>query len=160
MTIIGIDPGTTRIGYGLIESGRKLKLIDYGVIECRKKQKPAQTIKEASDAVRALFKKYSPELMGIEKIYFSKNVKTGLAVAQTRGAILREAAEYGISVSELSPSEVKMAITNYGLAAKKAVAKMAAAILGIKELEGPDDAGDALAIAITASMKSNDNYNR
>ncbi|MHB9019257.1 MAG: crossover junction endodeoxyribonuclease RuvC [Minisyncoccota bacterium] len=150
MIILGIDPGTTRIGFGIIsEEGGKLKLIDYGVIEGRSKQEISVCILENCKKLSKLIKKYKPEVAGIEKIFFSKNIKTGIDVAQSRGALILELAKAGIKIRELSPSEIKSSVTGYGLADKKSVSKVAAMILGIKDgLKGYDDASDAVAIAI------------
>jgi len=162
MIILGIDPGTTRIGFGVISEesvkgeGKKFKLIDYGVIEGAPKTELSVSISENSKKLLKIIKKYKPEVAGIEKIFFAKNVKTGIAVAQNRGALILELVNNGIKIKELSPSEIKSLVTGYGLADKKAVAKMAAIILGVKEgLKGHDDASDAVAIAIAASLSKN-----
>lgn len=154
MIILGIDPGTTRIGFGVIsEEGGKLKLIDYGVIEGRSKQEISVCILENCKKLSKLIKKYKPEVAGIEKIFFSKNIKTGIDVAQSRGALILELAKAGIKIRELSPSEIKSSVTGYGLADKKSVSKVAAMILGIKDgLKGYDDASDAVAIAIATAF--------
>jgi len=152
MIILGIDPGSTRIGFGIIRSDKNLSLIDYGVIEIKRK-KIDQLIKEITERISELISKYEPSLAGIEKIYFSKNTKTAIEVAQARGAIISEIAKHEIIVKEYSPSEIKLSVTGYGLADKKAVAKMVAKILNIEKVSGFDDASDALAIAITTSQK-------
>lgn len=151
MIILGIDPGSTRIGFGIISGNKNLELIDYGVIEVKRKE-TALLLEEIAKKISALIKKYKPALAGIEKIYFAKNVKTGIEVAQARGAIILEISKYQIPIKEFSPSEVKISVTNYGLADKKAVSKMVSKILNIKKLKGFDDASDALAIAITTAM--------
>ncbi|MBI4992403.1 MAG: crossover junction endodeoxyribonuclease RuvC [Candidatus Harrisonbacteria bacterium] len=151
MIILGIDPGSTRIGYGIIENNKNLELIDYGVIEVKRKES-ALLLKEIAAKLSDLIQKYKPELAGIEKLYFSKNVKTGIEVAQARGAIILEISRHQIPIKEFSPSEIKIAVTNYGLADKKSVAKMVSRILNVEKLGGFDDASDALAIAITTAM--------
>ncbi|MBI3046199.1 MAG: crossover junction endodeoxyribonuclease RuvC [Candidatus Harrisonbacteria bacterium] len=150
MIILGIDPGSIRIGYGLIKTNGGLSALDYGVIEIKRKN-AAELILKAAEEISKLIKKYHPDMAGIEKIYFSKNVKTGIEVSQTRGAIILEIARQKIPIKELSPSEIKLAVTGYGLADKKAVAKMTARLLSLEKIEGFDDASDALAIAIAAS---------
>ncbi|OGY64096.1 MAG: crossover junction endodeoxyribonuclease RuvC [Candidatus Harrisonbacteria bacterium RIFCSPLOWO2_02_FULL_41_11] len=154
MVILGIDPGSKRVGYGLILSGKNFKLLDYGVLET--KGEPAKSILEISKKVSKLLNKYKPGLAGIEKIYFSKNIKTGIAVAQTRGALMLEIAKRGIPIKELGPNEIKLAVTGYGFADKKAVSKMVAKILNLNNITGYDDASDALATAITAAIKRPD----
>jgi len=153
MIIMGIDPGSTRIGYGIIKTNGGLSAIDYGIIEIKRK-KPAELILKAAEEISKLVKKYHPDMAGIEKIYFSKNVKTGIEVSQTRGAIILEIARQKIPIKELSPSEIKLAVTGYGLSDKKAVAKMTARFLGLEKIKGFDDASDALATAIAASTRN------
>ena len=154
MIILGIDPGSTRIGFGIISKDKEIKLIDYGVIEYSRKPGTgfSDLVFEITKNLGKIIKKYRPELVGIEKIYFSKNVKTGIEVAQTRGAIILEIAKLGIPIKEFSPSEIKSAITGYGAADKKSVSKMVARILNVEKITGFDDASDALAIALTAIM--------
>ena len=157
MIILGIDPGTTRIGFGVLsEENKKLKLLDYGVIEGKSKEKPAESISANCKKLAQIIKKYKPDIAGIEKIFFSKNIKTGISVAQTRGALILELTKENIKVVELSPSEIKSLVAGYGFADKKAVAKMAALTLGLKTgLKGYDDASDAVAIAIATSFSKN-----
>lgn len=149
MRILGIDPGTSRIGYGFIESDG-LKLIAYGVIEAKEKEF-SEKISTFSGRLNKLIENYKPGMAAIEKIYFVKNQKTGIDVAQARGVILSIFIQKGLKFVEYSPNEVKSQVTGYGLADKKAVAKMVKIMLKIKELTGYDDASDALAIAITAA---------
>lgn len=147
MKILGIDPGTHRIGYGLIEKNSGLELLDYGVIEIKQNVPTLEAAKQFS----ALIKRFKPELAAIEKLYFAKNRKTALSVAQTRGILILKILENKIPLVEYGPMEVKLSVTGYGLADKKAVAKMVKLFLKLKELRGYDDASDALAIAITAA---------
>lgn len=152
MIVLGIDPGSVRIGYGLIASEKGLlSLIASGILKIRSKDSAGQIL-EASKEIAKLIKKYRPALAGIEKLYFAKNVKTGIAVAQTRGALILELAKNRLPVKELSPSEVKLAVAGYGLADKKSIAKMVSLILRLpkEKLWAYDDSTDALAIAIAA----------
>ena len=165
MIILGIDPGSTRIGYGIINSGKELSLIAYGVIETNRKKssaslseqrsgnKLAQLLIKSSTALRELMNLYQPDKVGIEKLFFTKNVKTGIEVAQARGALINEIARYNIPIEEFTPSEIKLAVTGYGNADKKSVAKIVYKILRTEPIKGHDDASDALAVAITASQK-------
>ena len=150
MIILGIDPGSTRIGYGVIESSPKLRYLDCGIIEL-KRSSNTNLIKELSIKLDEILDNYQPDIVGVEKIYFSKNVKTGIEVAQARGAILLTIAQKNIEVKEYSPSEIKSTVTNYGLSDKKAVAKMVMKFLNIEKLDCLDDVSDALAIAITTA---------
>ncbi len=150
MKILGIDPGSTRIGYGLIERGASLTLLEYGVLEI-KAVSADKRIHELSLRFKKLLEKFAPDLAGIETLYFSKNQKTALSVAESRGVLMLCLIERGIPVKEFRPGDVKLAVANYALADKIAVAKMVKKILGIEGITGHDDASDALAIAITAA---------
>jgi crossover junction endodeoxyribonuclease RuvC len=148
--ILGIDPGSSRIGFGLIEkNGAKLSLIKTGVIEIPKNE-AALKLAILADQLHALIKESQPDAIGIEKIFFSKNVKTGIEVAQARGVILY-IAHAAAAVYEFTPQEVKIATTNYGGADKKSVARMVAMALRVPPLSVLDDATDALAVAIATS---------
>jgi len=150
MKILGIDPGTSRIGYGLIND-RPLKLISYGVIETfEKTNKKFLTLAEKFEK---LIGELKPDAAAIEKIYFAKNQKTAIEVAQARGIMMFLLLEKKIPVAEYGPQEIKSAVTSYGLADKKAVAKLVSKMLGIEKVDGYDDASDALAVAITAANK-------
>ena len=150
MRILGIDPGTSRIGFGLIETDGGLKLIHYGTIEAKEKTLPGK-IANATGQFKKLLAELAPDFAAIEKIYFAKNQKTALSVAQARGALLSILLEKNIPLAEFSPTEVKSQVAGYGLADKKGVAKMVKVILKLTELPGYDDASDALAIAIAAA---------
>ena len=152
MRILGIDPGTKRIGYGLIQGVRQPKLLTYGVIEVKSIDEAAALL-ELSDKFSALLQELKPELAGVERVYFSKNQKTAIPVSQARGVIMVALLGRGVRVREWRPVEVKQAITNYGFADKKAVAKMVARILGVESFTGYDDATDALAIAIATAFR-------
>lgn len=152
MIILGIDPGTRRIGYGVIksETGR-LELLDVGLIDIKSRDDHGALL-EAKRGMDALCRTHQPDLCSIEKLYFSKNQKTALQVAAARGAIVLSALEHGIRLFELAPNEVKSAVTGYGSADKTAVLKMVKLILKRPELKIIDDASDALAIAIAGSL--------
>ncbi len=155
MIILGIDPGSSRCGYGLIEKqGGKLNYLDAGLIE-NKEKNPSQKLFYLAKDFKKILAKTRPGLMAIEKIYFSKNVKTAIEVAQARGVLIMLALEKNLPISEHNPQEIKLSVTGYGLADKKAVAHMAAAILQISPLKIIDDASDALAVAITAANHHN-----
>ena len=150
--ILGIDPGTHRMGWGIIQAEkRKAKYLDCGVVEERKDTKPEQLL-AVYKGLSALVEKYRPEMIGIEKLFFMKNQTTAMAVAEARGVVLLLAAENNIPVVEVAPTEVKQCVTGYGQADKKAVTKMVKLILGTNELKVLDDATDALAIAISAMI--------
>ncbi len=149
--IIGIDPGTNRIGYGVIEKdGSKLIPLDYGVFEIKEKYGPDQLMLIAS-LLEEKIRQWQPARAGIETVFFSKNKKTGIAVAEARGAIVLTVRRAGLAVTEIQPNIVKQAVTGYASADKKAVQKMTLKILKITDFNSIDDAADALAIAIATS---------
>ena len=151
MIALGIDPGTRRIGYGIVrKDGGDVVLVAAGLLDIKSGDDFTALYEAKRDADR-LIKKYSPDIMGIEKLYFAKNQKTAIAVAQARGVIVLSASEHGVPIKEYTPNEVKSGITGYGFADKKAVLKMVRIILGKHELRVIDDASDALAIAIIAA---------
>ncbi|MBU6500444.1 MAG: crossover junction endodeoxyribonuclease RuvC [Patescibacteria group bacterium] len=153
MIILGIDPGTRRIGYGLVEgTGNKTKFIEAGLLEVRSNEDVA-ALKETKEQIEKLIKRFRPEAMAIEKLFFMKNQKTAMKVAEARGVAILAAAENGLKILEYSPNEVKAGVTGYGLADKKAVSKMVSLILGESDLKIIDDASDALAIAIMGCYK-------
>lgn len=151
MKILGIDPGTARAGYGLIEKkGGALKIITCGILKTSSREKSARLL-ELGQSYALILKKHKPDVVAIEKLFFVKNVKTGLDVSQARGVITYLAAEKNIPVLEFSPSEIKLSVAGYGAADKKAVAKMVERILKIEKIDGPDDITDALAAALAAA---------
>ena len=150
MIALGIDPGTRRIGYGIVRNeGGSLVFITAGILKI-KSVDDASALCETKKGIDELIKKYKPEILGIEKLFFAKNQKTAIAVAQARGVILLAAQEAGIPIREYAPNEVKLGVTGYGFADKKAVLKMVRLILGKRDLAVIDDASDALALAIMA----------
>ena len=149
MIVLGIDPGTARTGYGLVErTGSQLRLIDYGCLETLSTQQLPVRLLEIHRAVIELILTHKPEQVGVERLFFNRNVQTAFAVGQARGVVLLAAAEHGLPVVEYGPHEVKMAVTGYGRADKLQVQRMVQAVLGMATLPKPDDAADALAVAI------------
>ena len=151
MRYLGIDPGTTRVGYGLIEGCHTPKLLSYGVIEI-KSVGESDRLLELARAFEKLIESSNPAIAGVERIFFAKNRKTAISVAQARGVIVSKLAEKNIRMVEWHPSEVKRSVTNYGGADKRAVSKMGGKILGGSTFTGHDDATDALAIAIATAF--------
>lgn len=151
MTILGIDPGTQRIGYGLIRNdGKNIELLKAGILAIKNKD-GVGALQEIKLQIEKIIKKFKPGILSIEKLFFMKNQKTAMRVAEARGVVMLAAAENGLKVLEYGPNEVKAGITGYGLADKKAVLKMVRFILSQPELDIIDDASDALALAIMAS---------
>ena len=148
MRIIGIDPGTARLGFGIIDAGDGYAAVDYGTIETSAKVAMAQRLLELYEALTHLITTHSPESMAIEQLFFSRNVTTAIAVGQARGVALLAAAQAGIPVTEYTPAEVKQAISGYGNADKQQVQFMVQLLLELDTVPYPDDAADALAVAL------------
>ncbi len=147
--IIGIDPGTAITGYGIIETyGRDYKCLDYGVIKTSSKWKEEKRLEKIGADFKDLLIKHAPDILAIESLFFFKNAKTAIPVSQARGVILMSAAQKGLEVHEYTPLQAKSATVGYGRAEKKQVQEMIKILLGLKEIPKPDDAADALAIAI------------
>ncbi|MFH1188349.1 MAG: crossover junction endodeoxyribonuclease RuvC [bacterium] len=151
MTILGIDPGTARIGYGIIEKRPKLRLVAYGTIELSP-SKNAIHLLQLEKNLKNLILRYKPDRIGLESLFFSKNKKTAFSVAEARGVILLTALKHHIPVYEFSPTEIKATITGWGRSDKKTIKRCVSLSLGINQIEGHDDAADALAIALRASF--------
>lgn len=156
MIALGIDPGTRRIGYGIVRAEKgTTTFIAAGILDIKSKERGSATddsaaLHEAKTETSKLVEKYKPAVMGIERLFFAQNQKTAMAVAQARGAILLAAREARLPIKEYAPNEVKLGITGYGFADKKAILKMVRLILGEQDLDVIDDASDALALAIMA----------
>ncbi|OGM90263.1 crossover junction endodeoxyribonuclease RuvC [Candidatus Wolfebacteria bacterium RBG_13_41_7] len=155
MKILGIDPGSTRIGYGLInKSGSELRFVKAGLLKINSKDK-CERLVDLEKSFSALLKKEKPDWAVMEKLYFIKNQKTGLEVAQSRGILTLLITKSKIPLMEFTPLEIKQGVTGYGMADKKSVAKMVAKILKMDKINKYDDATDALAAAITGSSNIN-----
>ena len=148
MKVLGIDPGTAALGYGIVErTGGRLREVDHGCLTTSPDLSLPERLLAIHTLVDELLELHEPDLMGVERLFFSRNVQTALGVGQARGVVLLAAAQHGTPVREATPSEVKSAITGYGAADKAQVQRMVQLVLGMSELPRPDDAADALAIA-------------
>jgi crossover junction endodeoxyribonuclease RuvC len=149
LIVLGIDPGTAATGWGIVErDGNKLRLIDYGCFETVPADELPVRLLHIHQAMTELIAEHKPALVGVERLFFNKNVQTAFAVGQARGVVLLAAAQAGVPVHEFGPHEVKIAVTGYGRADKPQVQRMVQALLGMSVLPRPDDAADALAVAI------------
>jgi len=148
---LGIDPGTATTGYGLVrlEQDGSLVAIKYGVFLTPKESSAPARLEMIYNQLRDLLDEYKPETAAVEKLFFSRNVTTALAVGQARGVVMLCLQQAGIEAFEYTPNEVKQAVAGYGSAQKKQVQEMVRALLLLSEIPRPDDAADALAIAIT-----------
>lgn len=149
MTIIGIDPGFATTGYGVVSyAGNKFCILEYGVIKTLpSKEFPARLL-EIHNELDTLISKWKPEAMAVEELFFGANVKTGIKVGHARGVIMLSAALAAIPVFEYTPLQVKLAVSGYGGATKPQVQQMVKILLNMDCLPAPDDAADALAVAI------------
>lgn len=149
MRILGIDPGVATVGFGVIETqGGRQQMIQYGAITTPAGQPLAARLVQIAQDMETLINRFRPDEMSIEELFFSKNITTGIAVAHGRGVILCTAERLGVPIFEYTPMQVKQAVAGYGLADKKQVMDMTKRLLKLKAVPKPDDAADALAIAI------------
>jgi crossover junction endodeoxyribonuclease RuvC len=150
MLALGVDPGTETTGYAIVEEDETgfLRALKYGVIKTHHSDPAERRLQIIFKEMSELINLHRPQTGAVEKLFFQKNVTTALAVGQARGVILLAMAEAGVEIAEYSPQEVKMAVTGYGAAEKKQVQIMVQTMLSLNELPKPDDAADALAIAI------------
>jgi crossover junction endodeoxyribonuclease RuvC len=147
--VLGVDPGTAATGYGIVErTGNRLRAVDFGCFETTPAHALPARLMEIHRAMAELIEEHRPAYVGVERLFFNRNVQTAFAVGQARGVVLLAAAQAGVPVFEYGPHEVKMAVTGYGRADKGQVQRMVQAVLGMDVLPRPDDAADALAVAI------------
>jgi crossover junction endodeoxyribonuclease RuvC len=152
LRILGIDPGVGTIGFGLIEADRSHNtLLRYGVITTPPNNQLSDRLLQIHRDMKELLETFQPEEVAIEELFFSKNITTGISVAHGRGVILMSIAEYGIPVYEYTPNQVKQSVVGYGGADKRQVMLMTQRLLHLDRLPRPDDAADALALAICHS---------
>ncbi|PIU16564.1 crossover junction endodeoxyribonuclease RuvC [bacterium (Candidatus Gribaldobacteria) CG08_land_8_20_14_0_20_39_15] len=149
MVILGIDPGTATIGFGVIKKTKNiLKFIDCGIITTSPKQSTGERLTNLHKNISSLIRRLKPDFLVVEKLYFFKNLKTALPVSEARGVILLAASQQKVKVIELTPLQIKIGICGYGRADKKQIQKMVKEILGLEKIPKPDDAADGLAAAI------------
>lgn len=156
MTILGIDPGLATMGYGVIEVlGDKRRVIQFGTLNTKAKSPTPQRLRTIFKGVTELIEMYRPEDVAFEELFFSKNVTTGMAVSAARGAAIVAAAEKTENLYEYTPMQIKQAVTGYGGADKHQVQQMVKLLLNMEEIARPDDAADALAVALTHANSMN-----
>lgn len=148
MRVLGIDPGTERTGYGIIDNDNGLKMIDYGCIVTSQELSLAQRLVVIRQNLTAVISQYHPDTASVEEIFFSKNMKTAISVSHARGVILLTMAEAGINVFEYTPLQVKSTVCGDGHAGKAQIQKAVKLLLSLDHIPKPDDAADGLAIAI------------
>lgn len=149
MRIIGIDPGTGILGFGVIESdGHKSQMVDAGVIRTPVKEDDAVRLQTIFEELSGIITQTKPAEMAVEKLFFAQNVTTAMTVAQARGVVLLAGQQAGLSIHEYTPLQIKQSLTGYGRAEKKQMQEMVRVLLGLKDIPQPDDCADALAAAI------------
>jgi len=147
--ILGIDPGTAALGYGVVErTGGRLRAIDHGCLATSPDLPMPERLLAIHGLLDELLSLHEPAIVAVERLFFSRNAQTAIAVGQARGVVLLAAAQHGKPVREATPNEVKSAIAGYGAADKEQVQRMVQLVLGMAEVPRPDDAADALAIAV------------
>lgn len=154
MRIIGIDPGTGILGFGIVDIDTKGKasLVDAGVIRTPVHETDSNRLSTIYDELHEIITEFKPEVMSVEKLFFAQNVTTAITVAQARGVVLLCGKQHKLELFEYTPLQIKQALTGYGRADKKQMQEMVRVVLGLKDVPKPDDCADALAAAICHSM--------
>lgn len=171
MIIVGFDPGLATLGYGVIKTDRRAKpeMVDYGIVSTPKDENLAVRLAMLEKGVKQIIEAFKPDEIAIEELFFAKNVKTGIAVAHARGVILLTAVKECGKIFEYTPLQIKQALTGYGRAEKIQIQQMVKTMLSLKGIPRPDDAADALAVALCHSQTNklgglfnidNSSYNR
>lgn len=148
MITLGVDPGTARLGYGLVLGGDQPRAVAFGVVETPASLPMPERLVALYDAVSDLIGEHAPDTLAVEQLFFARNVTNAMTVGQARGVVLLAAARAGLRVAEYTPSEVKQAIAGYGKADKEQMQEMVRLTLGLDAVPRPDDAADALAVAL------------
>ena len=155
MLILGIDPGYAIVGFGLVESmGQRQKLVACGAINTEAGVRMPARLWQIAKDVEELIGRFKPDALAIEELFFNNNVTTGIGVAQARGVIIMTAEKMGLPIFEYNPSQVKQAVVGYGKAEKRQVMDMTKRLLGLSGVPKPDDAADAVAIALCHARSS------
>jgi crossover junction endodeoxyribonuclease RuvC len=153
MRILGIDPGTGILGFGVIDvDGNNMQCVDAGVIKTPVNEEDAVRLETIFNELSEIIKEHKPEAMAVEKLFFAQNVTTAMTVSQARGVVLLLGKQHKMKLYEYTPLQIKQALTGYGKAEKSQIQEMVRTILKLKTIPKPDDAADALACAITCSM--------
>jgi crossover junction endodeoxyribonuclease RuvC len=151
MKILGIDPGTTRIGYGLIEKARGVRLVECGLISGEGKLRDERLLILERE-LSALMRRTRPDFVSLEKLFFTNNRRTAMSVSEARGVIILAIGKFGVPILEFTPSDIKAVVAGNGRADKQEVGRAVCYTLGVSSIPGPDDVSDALAVALRASF--------
>lgn len=156
MVYLGIDPGTATTGFGIIKQTaprkQEYEILEFGVISTSKKDTDSKRLQILYEDIATLLKKYKPDFVGVEKLFFTKNQTTAMTVSQARGVVLLACQQAGVQLLEFTPLQVKNTLCGYGKADKKQVQRMVQQTFKLKAIPKPDDAADALAIAVCAAV--------
>lgn len=161
MIILGIDPGLAYTGYGIVKfktQSSKFEILNYGCFSTSSIVKHGKRLKKIYQEIKKIIRKYQPDLIVLEELFFAKNVKTALKVGEARGVIILACQETKSPIIEMTPLQVKIFLTGYGRASKKQIQKMIKLKLGLKKIPQPDDAADALALAICGTKLYTNHY--
>lgn len=161
MRILGIDPGLAIVGYAIVDTdGNNFKAIDYGIIETETKLDLPTRLEKIFKLMNSLIDQYEPKDLAIEELFFNKNVKTAISVGHARGVEILACKNKGLEIYEYTPLQIKQAITGYGRSEKAQIQEMTKILLNLKTIPKPDDAADALAVALThgSALKFKDEY--
>lgn len=156
MTILGIDPGTATTGFGIIKQEKnktEFRILEYGIISTDKKLSDSKRLCILGEDLESLIKKYRPDAVGVEKLFFTTNQKTAMTVSQARGVVLYTSEKHHLPILEFTPLQVKNFICGYGKADKKQIQYVVQKTFGLKKIPKPDDAADALAIALCTAHR-------
>lgn len=150
MVIVGFDPGLATLGYGVISTDKrgKAEMVDYGIVSTPKDENLAVRLAMLEKGIKQIIDKFHPDEIAVEELFFAKNVKTGIAVAHARGVLLLTATKECGKLFEYTPLQIKQALTGYGRADKNQIQQMVKTMLRLKAIPRPDDAADALAVAL------------
>jgi len=150
VVVLGIDPGTASLGWGIIKrtEGAAYKVEAYGCINTYRNNLFPRRLEELYRNLSKIIEKYEPDIAAIEQLFFAKNLKTIISVAEARGVAILAAAQANLPVAEYTPLQIKQSLVGYGRAEKKQMQKMLKVLLGLKDIPTPDDAADALAVAL------------
>lgn len=155
MKILGIDPGTGIVGFGVIETnGRRHSMVDAGVVRTPANQALELRLKTIFESMTEIINDTNPAIVSVEKLFFAKNVTTAMSVSHARGVIMLAAVQAGVPIVEYTPLQIKQALTGYGRAEKQQIQEMVRVMLGLKDIPKPDDCADALAAALTHATAS------
>jgi crossover junction endodeoxyribonuclease RuvC len=153
MRILGIDPGTGILGFGIIDYvAGKATLVDAGVIRTPVKQEDSKRLLTIYEELKSVIEEFKPTVISVEKLFFAQNVTTAMSVSQARGVVLLLGEQYSMELHEYTPLQIKQALTGYGRADKKQMQEMVKVVLGLSDIPKPDDCADALAAALTCSI--------